>query len=83
MGIGWSAVSRGRAGAVGRVRCDRVSIPQEPRPAWCVMPRAELIVGIAHFSILSQRKVEARDVATNFFLHPDSIGSNIADETVK
>ena len=43
----------------------------------------KLIAGIAHFTVLSPRSVEAQDVATNFFLHPDTIGRNIAEEAVK
>ena len=39
--------------------------------------------GVAHFTIISSLPTTSQDVATNFFLHPDSIGHNIAEEAVK
>ncbi|KIR52891.1 amyloid beta protein binding protein 1 [Cryptococcus gattii Ru294] len=42
-----------------------------------------VLPGISQFTILSSKTTTAQDVATNFFLHPDSIGSNIAQESVK
>lgn len=39
--------------------------------------------GIAHFTILSQDITTPQDVATNFFLHPDSVGESIAEETTR
>jgi amyloid beta precursor protein binding protein 1 len=41
------------------------------------------IKGIAHFTILSAKNAQASDVATNFFLHPESLGEPIAVEAVK
>nr|XP_018267361.1 amyloid beta protein binding protein 1 [Kwoniella dejecticola CBS 10117]OBR89519.1 amyloid beta protein binding protein 1 [Kwoniella dejecticola CBS 10117] len=42
-----------------------------------------VLPGISHFTILSPDLTTAQDVATNFFLHPDSVGSPIAEESVK
>ncbi|KIR38806.1 amyloid beta protein binding protein 1 [Cryptococcus deuterogattii 99/473] len=42
-----------------------------------------VLPGISQFTILSSKTTTAQDVATNFFLHPDSIGSNIAQESAK
>ncbi|KAK8866119.1 hypothetical protein IAR55_001270 [Kwoniella newhampshirensis] len=42
-----------------------------------------VLPGISHFTILSPQLTSAQDVATNFFLHPDSVGSSIAKESVK
>ncbi|ORX37378.1 hypothetical protein BD324DRAFT_625903 [Kockovaella imperatae] len=42
-----------------------------------------VLPGISHFTILTDAKTTAQDVATNFFLHPESLGQNVADEAVK
>ncbi|WVR06064.1 hypothetical protein IAU60_003092 [Kwoniella sp. DSM 27419] len=42
-----------------------------------------VLPGISHFTILSPKLTTPRDVATNFFLHPNSIGQAIAPETVR
>ncbi|WVN89131.1 uncharacterized protein L203_104347 [Cryptococcus depauperatus CBS 7841] len=42
-----------------------------------------VLPGISHFTILASQIVKAQDVATSFFLHPNSIGLNIAQESVK
>ncbi|OWT36091.1 amyloid beta protein binding protein 1 [Cryptococcus neoformans] len=42
-----------------------------------------VLPGISQFTILSSKTTTAQDVATNFFLHPDSIGLNIAQESAK
>ena len=39
--------------------------------------------GISHFTVLSPKITTAQDVSTNFFLHPDDIGSSIAESVVK
>ena len=41
------------------------------------------MTGIASFTILSDQITSARDVATNFFLQPQSIGQSIASECTK
>ena len=40
-------------------------------------------VGISHFTILSPLNTTDQDVATNFFLHPSSVGKPLATEVVK
>ncbi|OCF74002.1 amyloid beta protein binding protein 1 [Kwoniella mangroviensis CBS 8886] len=42
-----------------------------------------VLPGISHFTILSPDLTTSQDVATNFFLHPDSVGSPIAEQSVK
>ncbi|KAK4684019.1 NEDD8-activating enzyme E1 regulatory subunit, partial [Tremellales sp. Uapishka_1] len=42
-----------------------------------------VLPGIAHFTILSPYLATSQDVATNFFLHPDSIGVTVAGEAVR
>nr|XP_019049437.1 amyloid beta protein binding protein 1 [Kwoniella bestiolae CBS 10118]OCF28367.1 amyloid beta protein binding protein 1 [Kwoniella bestiolae CBS 10118] len=42
-----------------------------------------VLPGISHFTILSPHLTTSQDVATNFFLHPDSVGSPIAEQSVK
>ncbi|WVQ82675.1 hypothetical protein IAT38_004807 [Cryptococcus sp. DSM 104549] len=42
-----------------------------------------VLPGIAHFTILSNKTTTPKDVATNFFLQPESAGVNIAEESVK
>lgn len=45
--------------------------------------RVPLTSGIAHFTILSAQSVTPEDVATNFFLHAESVGLSIAEEAVR
>ncbi|WVF70271.1 hypothetical protein IAT40_005060 [Kwoniella sp. CBS 6097] len=42
-----------------------------------------VLPGISHFTILSPNFTTPQDVATNFFLHPDSVGQPIADQSVR
>ncbi|WRT64346.1 uncharacterized protein IL334_001278 [Kwoniella shivajii] len=42
-----------------------------------------VLPGISQFTILSPNLTTSQDVATNFFLHPDSVGFPIAEESVK
>ncbi|RXK39228.1 amyloid beta protein binding protein 1 [Tremella mesenterica] len=42
-----------------------------------------VLPGISHFTILSSNVTTSQDVATNFFLHPTSIGRPIASEAVR
>lgn len=42
-----------------------------------------VLPGISHFTVLSSRLTTAQDVATDFFLHPNSIGEPIATQTVR
>nr|XP_019015140.1 amyloid beta protein binding protein 1 [Kwoniella pini CBS 10737]OCF53921.1 amyloid beta protein binding protein 1 [Kwoniella pini CBS 10737] len=42
-----------------------------------------VLPGISHFTILSPNLTTSQDVATNFFLHPDSVGLPIAEQSVK
>ncbi|ODN77962.1 hypothetical protein L202_05055 [Cryptococcus amylolentus CBS 6039] len=51
--------------------------------AGCQSLKNLVLPGISHFTILSPKTTTSQDVATNFFLHPDAIGSNIAQESVK
>ncbi|WVQ97631.1 hypothetical protein IAU59_004745 [Kwoniella sp. CBS 9459] len=42
-----------------------------------------VLPGISHFTILSPSITTPQDVATNFFLHPDSVGQPIAQQSVR
>ncbi|KAK1925463.1 putative ubiquitin-activating enzyme subunit [Papiliotrema laurentii] len=42
-----------------------------------------VLPGISHFTVLSGGITTPRDVATNFFLHPESVGQSIAESVVK
>ncbi|ORY29355.1 hypothetical protein BCR39DRAFT_532469 [Naematelia encephala] len=42
-----------------------------------------VLPGIQQFTILSSAITQPKDVATNFFLHPDSVGQPIAQEAVR
>ncbi|OCF37667.1 amyloid beta protein binding protein 1 [Kwoniella heveanensis BCC8398] len=42
-----------------------------------------VLPGISHFTILSPSVTASQDVATNFFLHPDSVGLPIAEQSVR
>lgn len=72
--------------AAGSQSLKNLVLPGEPFLPWEVSSVVWLFLGslgISQFTILSSKTTTAQDVATNFFLHPDSIGSNIAQESVK
>ncbi|WWD17675.1 hypothetical protein CI109_102116 [Kwoniella shandongensis] len=54
-----------------------------PDATGCQALKNLVLPGISHFTILSPNITTSQDVATNFFLHPDSVSSSIADESVK
>ncbi|WWC86452.1 uncharacterized protein L201_001329 [Kwoniella dendrophila CBS 6074] len=49
----------------------------------CQALKSLVLPGISQFTILSPDLTTSQDVATNFFLHPDSVGSPIAEQSVK
>ncbi|EIW72572.1 hypothetical protein TREMEDRAFT_58742 [Tremella mesenterica DSM 1558] len=51
--------------------------------AGCQALKNLVLPGISHFTILSSNVTTSQDVATNFFLHPTSIGRPIAFEAVR
>ncbi|KAJ9128204.1 hypothetical protein QFC24_000496 [Naganishia onofrii] len=42
-----------------------------------------VLPGISHFTVISDAIVQPRDIATNFFLVPDSMGLSTAEETTR
>ncbi|KAJ9110209.1 hypothetical protein QFC20_003061 [Naganishia adeliensis] len=54
-----------------------------PDATGCQSLKNLVLPGISHFTIISDATAQPRDIATNFFLVPDSMGESIAEETTR